>query len=1393
MEDRPTLGSADGAHPRSATLLASIKRTANLAHHQPRTEQSRSPVASTSAVPMSGPTLSSGSASSSSSTSAREMLARRRRRRRESADASTSTVRPVSPARSTHSRSYSSSGSSAATTLATASHTIYSSASPWLPITTMLVPQAMQRQRSSHSPTAIRKSRVLPKIDTTAQLIVASPETLSPAATPSVSPTKLDSMTPNQDSFHRRTQSDHAHLTLSRVIELERQQTLRQGKPEDTEGLAPPRLGRFEQRSHPYLQSPSDLDSVSESARSSSSRLSSSSSASSASFKFPERLRAGLQSRDSLGSLSSNYSASSVPSTTACSEAGDEDARTRGLLVRDSSGKRRSTSQVRSDLDKAKERVHLQSTSSDRTDLDSTMRSTRRREAVELSLSIGSPSSLSRRHTLGHPPRSISSGSASSASASSISLASAGSLGIFSPAYSSESLSSIHLSDEAASSTDSLASLTQDKQRAIQARGGDTIVSSAGVSDLSDRIFMLPSSTCRRRRNTLSTSYGASAYPVQHLVGHHPSALAASASILSSKLAQHPHSQQHHRAVVRKASTSASSASGLRISWPIPPLTQSFILVSLLVNVASIWLPPFTTDRLPAGLLKHLPHPVMCSAPINMLRPRYGTGIAEYANAFLSLFLVGAGSQAGPAMQGFYIKLLLSLLNVAILGLLEDAFRRHAFAQVKANKQKDSLVASGELQRRQSHRHRRAHLSSLHLDSNALSLSLQGHNDAHQPHLWPMVLLCSGLWILIISIRLLYGQAFSRWTGWAAPKWFWSDSVSETGSGLAPLVFGLIVIQSLLPRAVYEVVFSGRQQPSVPQRSPRHSSQYLAISVPKTLLHALLAVSNLFLTPDGMTWWAISGLTAGALFALFGVGLRSISSTTPDVRRVPASRRVLNFLYRVYCASAVVLPLLATIILVATTLRPTPSIYAPVPSLASFPSSFPSAVSSLALSATTSHIHKLLASAHPGHDKLLTILLMTAPRPGHPDFLIRTLESYLANMPEPGEDNFGSRTALAGRVRIVVYTHFAHHPVFQQARDVVFADSPKAEAYVDWVQRLPLAPSSPSHPSITVDRLDQRLHLARALKHVTTTYDSAYVLLAEDDFPLCEDGVDHFDQEELWRRDDAPFGTWAGYEVEHPQHTSYGQAWNEMLRVLAEANRWMPDQARGSMQQTEAGHCGVFVGTGGSGLAVRSWLAERLPALLLGRNDTNGDLREARALQRESGINIPAEDINASPPDVVIQDCLLGNIEGCEACAAPLPFSRSTRSTSFSSTHATYSYRRWLNAPVKTAREPFAVPGDRWGKTGLVTSQRLLMRHLGHNASTVPDRLYKREEWGCGWRHPFNGDPSASSESLTSRKSRNATHRTQRAPHSATEVIPLPLMDFYRRQRYPSLSYNNQT
>ncbi|KAG0248019.1 hypothetical protein BG011_000626 [Mortierella polycephala] len=203
---------------------------------------------------------------------------------------------------------------------------------------------------------------------------------------------------------------------------------------------------------------------------------------------------------------------------------------------------------------------------------------------------------------------------------------------------------------------------------------------------------------------------------------------------------------------------------------------------------------------------------------------------------------------------------------------------------------------------------------------------------------------------------------------------------------------------------------------------------------------------------------------------------------------------------------------------------------------------------------------------------------------------------------------------LYSRIQIVVFTHFTDFPGYDDARDY-FDRIPKARKHVKWVRE-------------EGSEKNQRKHLVNAIRKVGTVEDSTYLGLMEDDFPFCEGG------------------------------------WQEMLNTIYTANQKVKD------------HCGVFVGTGGSGLIFKQSVA--LTASFILENDM-----QTQAL----GLQTP-------PPDISLQDCMLGEHELCSSCAGTM-----------------------------------------------VTSRTLLQGHLGYNSSTSSDDGYDKSQFQCGWRQPFNGLP----------------------------------------------------
>lgn len=395
-------------------------------------------------------------------------------------------------------------------------------------------------------------------------------------------------------------------------------------------------------------------------------------------------------------------------------------------------------------------------------------------------------------------------------------------------------------------------------------------------------------------------------------------------------------------------------------------------------------------------------------------------------------------------------------------------------------------------------------------------------------------------------------------------------------------------------------------------------------------------------------WWGVSAIIVGLIMSLALLGLQTVQSLVLKAPTIPtASLSTPRSSRRTRLATLLSLVLLP--FLMASTASP-----------------------------PTIDLDSSFAQLHPEQPHLLTVLLMTAPRPGNPDFLFRTIESWLGALPDPSASvaRHSYPVEVSSRLRLIVYTHFRTHDTFDAAQQF-FSTSPlhtaKAAQYIEWRR----------DPRGHANRLDQRLHVARGLQYAAHHGgESAYIMLTEDDFPLCR----NTEGEKNWKN------TWA-----------------QLTRALVETNEAMPDSSVGT-----SGHCGLFVATGGSGLAVRGFIAKKLPALLLGAEDADGTERDARAERGEWLLK--HEDEGADTPDLVIQDCLRGRIPGCEVCA-PHP-------TGFAFTDG-------------SRRNPAGGLGDRWGKSGLAATDVLLQSHLGYNASTLPGRKYGKEEWACGWRQPF--------------------------------------------------------
>lgn len=186
------------------------------------------------------------------------------------------------------------------------------------------------------------------------------------------------------------------------------------------------------------------------------------------------------------------------------------------------------------------------------------------------------------------------------------------------------------------------------------------------------------------------------------------------------------------------------------------------------------------------------------------------------------------------------------------------------------------------------------------------------------------------------------------------------------------------------------------------------------------------------------------------------------------------------------------------------------------------------------------HCHEAKTPIAPMHEiakigqdsaYMVTFIVMTAPRPGNPMHLEKTISSYLRHFPTSPLD------PLHGRMQMVVYTHFSDHNAYDRAKDL-YANTEQGKIYLKWIRE-------------EGNTFEQSLHFSNAIQDVSQKYDSKYIAIIEDDFPLCP------------------------------------HEWPSMLTALHNINQAMPN------------HCSLFIGTGASGVFFKSSMAKTISSLLV--------------------------------------------------------------------------------------------------------------------------------------------------------------------------------------------------
>ncbi|KAI9493538.1 hypothetical protein BDB00DRAFT_822365 [Zychaea mexicana] len=369
-----------------------------------------------------------------------------------------------------------------------------------------------------------------------------------------------------------------------------------------------------------------------------------------------------------------------------------------------------------------------------------------------------------------------------------------------------------------------------------------------------------------------------------------------------------------------------------------------------------------------------------------------------------------------------------------------------------------------------------------------------------------------GIILSVCMIRQGIGYLFSKSTGFAVPSLFFSDSLHECNQGLAPFLFALLIVQSLSIGDKYILMYG-----------PEDSNQ--KITVCKVALQLLMCLLNY--TVKNILWWSLTGLLTGYIMTIVIQTCLARERTWLDERpeendEEDKQEKQLSFLVGQQRQQQQQREKEKT-----TTAMDEPFVYhRRMP----FWRVLLSAVKKGAIVVMITLPVLLMCNAYytretfvdptvlnqVTHDRyMFTFVVMTAPRRGDPAYLSRTLESYLANWPAdpvPG--------SLYDRVQGLVYTHFTNHTQYDVAKNR-FSNDLKGQRYLKWVRE-------------DGDMFDQRLHVSKALSLAADNYQSTYIALLEDDFPVCGENE-----------------------------------WRQIENVVYAANQRVP------------GHCGVFVGTGG--------------------------------------------------------------------------------------------------------------------------------------------------------------------------------------------------------------------
>ncbi|KAG0048232.1 hypothetical protein BGZ83_006789 [Gryganskiella cystojenkinii] len=490
---------------------------------------------------------------------------------------------------------------------------------------------------------------------------------------------------------------------------------------------------------------------------------------------------------------------------------------------------------------------------------------------------------------------------------------------------------------------------------------------------------------------------------------------------------------------------------------------------------------------------------------------------------------------------------------------------------------------------------------------------------------------------VVLTIRQLLGITFSRAFGWQLPVLFFSDSMHECNLGLAPFLFALLVVQALFPEKASSTTSTGADQGSTGSR----------FNIRRIYLQTILCLFNVI--PKTIIWWSLSGLCGGFLVALTVSYQRRMGRWGGKVKTSTVERHLwenteieLNddsyyhdedeeeYLDMISTAKGDISP-------VRHSSESARAFFheAVATGIAGGSPSRQEKRLSITLWKTVSYVLPLIS---------VLILILIGCNQIHtyqPDVSNELLNTSiepatpflltLVLMTAPRKNN----VAYIKQTLSSYLTSFPDEDVdllYSRIQIVVFTHFTDFPAFDEARAYFETIPKARKH----VQWIRHEGFEKNQRKHLISAIRA--VGTVQDTVYL---GI---------MEDDFPFCSNGG--------------WQEMLNTIYKAHEEVPE------------HCGVFVATGGSGLIFKRSVA--LTASFILESDVQAEERGERA----------------TPPDISLQNCVLGKHDYCSSCAGHL-----------------------------------------------VVSKTLLQGHLGYNSSTSGEG-YHADQFQCGWRQPFNGWPS---------------------------------------------------